>query len=94
MIYPKGQPTVRGKASVISTTVTIKFLEKHQIDSVLPYLVEKDCAFSFESAGIGDSQTPEEYYLKIYDVPWAVSMTEIFKKLELCDYHLGCAEEE
>lgn len=93
MRYTKGQPTVRNRASVITTSLTIKVLEQHQLDAIFPYLVEHNHSFSFECDGVGDSLTPETYTLEIFDISWANNVTALFKKLEEYDFNTGEDEE-
>jgi len=92
MKYPKGQPTVRGRASVLHTDVKITFQEKHQLDEIMTYLVEEGLQFSFERIG-GDSLTPDVFELEIYEICWANNVTRLFKKLEEFDYNSGRDEE-
>jgi len=89
MKYEKGQPTVRGRNSVIHADILLKFKEKHQLDDILPYLVENNYKFEFECMGVGDSKTVEEYTLTIFDICWAVNGTELFQKLEELDFNQG-----
>lgn len=91
MKYPKHQPTVRRRASVINTDITIRVLEKHQLDEIMPYLVEEGLQFNFERIA-GDSLTPDVFELQIYEICWANNVTRLFQKLEELDYNEGNEE--
>lgn len=88
MKYEKNQPVVRGRASILHTDIEISFYEKHQLDEILVYLVDKGYTFSFEEV-MGDSLTLDVYKLYIEDISWANNVTALFKELEKLDYNAG-----
>ncbi len=88
MKYKMNEPTVGSRASVLSTDLEITFLEKHQLDEVFPFLVEKGYEFSFETE-FGDSFNPDKHILTVLNIGWARSVTQLFKFLEELDYNFS-----
>ena len=73
-------------ASVLTSDITINFLNKHQLDKIIPYLTENSYNFEFESEFVDSNY---EYKLHIYNLPWAYNVTHLFKQLEKLDYEVN-----
>lgn len=93
MKYKPNEPVVRGRASILTTDVEITFFEKHQLDEVFSFLVDKGYEFYFETE-MGDSLTLDKHKLTVANISWANNVTELFKFLEDLDYNSGYAEDE
>lgn len=93
MKYKPNEPVVRGRASILTTDVEITFFEKHQLDEVFSFLVDKGYEFCFETE-MGDSLTLDKHKLTVANISWANNVTELFKFLEDLDYNSGYAEDE
>ena len=74
------------RASILTSTITINFLNKHQLDKIIPYLTENSYNFEFESEFVDSNY---EYKLHIYNLPWAYNVTHLFKQLEKLDYKVN-----
>lgn len=92
MKYPLHEPTVRNTASVITTDISLRFMERHQVDELFTYLVKEGYSFSFERIG-GDSLNPDIFTIDIEDIPWANNVTRLFKFIEDLDYNTGDVDE-
>ena len=88
MKYEQNQPTVRSRASILTTDIEVSFYEKHQVDEILPYLIEHGYSFMFETE-VGDSLTLDRHTLTITDVCWARNVKELFEELEKLDHNGG-----
>ena len=73
-------------ASVLTSDITINFLNKHQLDKIIPYLTENSYNFEFESEFTGSNL---EYKLHIYNISSAHNVTLLFKQLEKLDYKVN-----
>jgi hypothetical protein len=93
MKYEPNKPVVRNRASVLTTDVEITFFEKHQVDEVFTFLVDKGYEFYFETE-IGDSVTLDKHKLTVVNISWANNVTELFQFLEELDYNSGFTEKE
>ena len=60
------------RASVLTSDITINFLNKHQLDKIIPYLTENSYNFEFESEFTGSNL---EYKLHIYNISSAHNVT-------------------
>lgn len=93
MKYKPNEPVVRNRASVLTTDVEVTFFEKHQVDEVFTFLVEKGYEFYFETE-MGDSMTLDKHKLTVVNICWANNVTELFQFLEDLDYNSGFEEED
>lgn len=91
MKYKQGEPTVRNRASVLTTDITINFLEKHQLDELFPRLTSEGYSFYFECEP-GDSVTHDKYSVTIESISWARNVKALFEFLETLDYNSGAEE--
>lgn len=73
MKYNENEPTVQGKASILTTDVEITFYEKHQLDEALVFLVDNQYEFYFE-VELGDSLKPDKYKLTVVSISWAYNV--------------------
>ena len=74
------------RASILTSDITINFLNKHQLDKIIPYLTENSYNFEFESEFTGSNL---EYKLHIYNLSGAYNVTHLFKQLEKLDYKVN-----
>lgn len=88
MKYEPNQPVVRNRASVLTTDVEVTFYEKHQVDEVFTFLVDKGYEFYFETE-MGDSIALDKHKLTVVNISWANNVTELFQFLEELDYNSG-----
>lgn len=93
MKYKPNEPVVRNRASVLTTDVEVTFYEKHQVDEVFSFLVEKGYEFYFETE-MGDSLKLDQHKLTVVNISWANNVTELFQFLEKLDYNSGFVEDE
>ena len=74
------------RASVLTSDITINFLNKHQLDKIIHYLTENSYNFQFESEFTGSNL---EYKLHLYNISSAHNVTLLFKQLEKLGYKVN-----
>ena len=79
------KPVIKGRASIITTSITIKILWKRQLEHLIAYLIMDNYEFSWKPI-LGTSGMPDYYLLVIDEIIWAENLTHISKILEKCDY--------
>lgn len=82
--FNRRKPVVRGRASIISSTLVVRVKWKRQLERIIAFLVANNYRFNWEPGDYGDSSS--EYTLTIDEIIWAENLTEISKILEKCDY--------
>ena len=87
MKIDRRKPVIRGRASIIHASLTIKVLWKRQLERMIAFLIANDYAFSWnwvpKQSGYPGS---DHYLLTIDEICWAENLTEISRILEKCDY--------
>ena len=86
--FPKGQPTVRNRASVATTTLSVSFYSKDQLDLFVKDLVKAELYPNFEvETAVGDSLTLDVYTVTVRDISWGHNVTRLAKIIEKYDYN-------
>ena len=81
------KPVIRGRASVITCSLTVKVLWKRQLERLIAYLIADEVGIAFSWQPIqGKDGLPDHYLLTVDEIPWAENLTYISKILEKCDY--------
>lgn len=79
------KPVIRGRASIIHTSLTVKVLWKRQLERMIAFLIDNDYAFEWKF--VNEVSLKEVHYLlTINEICWAENLTKISKILEKCDY--------
>jgi hypothetical protein len=81
----KKSPVIRRRASVITSSLTVRVYWNKQLNKVIKYLVDQDMEFNYKIIP-GDSMILDEYILEIPNIYWATNLTKLAKMLEKCDY--------
>lgn len=88
--FPQGQPTVRNRASVAHSQLSVTFLSKEQLDAFVAALLKYESYPSFTvETNVGDSVKPNEYNVTLHDIAWGHNLVAIAKLVEKFDYNSG-----
>lgn len=86
--FKESEPIVRGRASIAHWDLEVRFLCKEQLEKFVKLLLKDELMFNVEiESKEGDSVTPTEYIVSIYDMSWANNLTRVGKMLEKVDYN-------
>jgi hypothetical protein len=78
------KPVINGRASVVTSSITITVLWKKQLTKLIHWLIENDYSFGWSVTDLFQQNT--KYHLTIDEVIWANNLVEIAGILEKCDY--------
>lgn len=78
-------PVIRGRASIIHSTIGFTVLWRDQLKPVIDFLISNDYEYEW-IIQYGDSVIPDSYTLYIADVIWADNVIELMQIVKECDY--------